>query len=54
MGKEMIKEVYREEKTSKKGNVYQVLVVVFSNGYKLEQFLTNEQIFILGSVPLKK
>lgn len=54
MGREQVKEVYREEKTSKKGNVYQVLVVVFANGYKLEQFLNNEQMFILGNIPLKK
>lgn len=54
MGKDKVREVYREEKTSKKGNVYQVLVMVFDNGYKLEQFLTNEQIFILGHIPVKK
>lgn len=49
----MIKEVFREKKVSKNGNDYQVLVIVFENGYKLEHFLNNEQIYILNDVPLK-
>lgn len=54
MGKDKVREVYRVEKTSKKGNLYQNLVIVFDNGYVLEQFLTNEQVFILGHIPMKK
>lgn len=50
-----VKEVYREERVSKKsGNKYQMLVVVFANGYKLETFLNNEQQYILNEVPLRK
>ena len=49
----MIKECYREKKVSKVGNEYQVLVLIFDNGYKLEQFLNNEQIYILSEIPLK-
>lgn len=47
-----VKDVYREERTSKKGNAYQVIVFVFENGYKLESFLNNEQQYILADVPL--
>ena len=50
-----IKEVYREERISKKsGNKYQMLVIVFENGYKYESFLSNEQQYILKDVPLNK
>lgn len=49
----LIKEVYRENRVSKKtGNVYQVLVIVFQNGYKFEQFINNEQQWALSLVPL--
>ena len=47
-----LKDVYREERVSKKGNSYQVIVFVFENGYKLESFLNNEQQYILADVPL--
>ena len=51
---EFIMDCYRENRVSNKtGNPYQVLVLVFENGYKLEQFLSNEQQFILADVPLK-
>ena len=49
-----VKEVYRQERTSKACNLYQVIVVVFDNDYKLETFLNNEQQYILSGVPLKK
>ena len=49
-----VREVYREERTSKAGNAYQVLCVVFENGYKYESFLSNEQQYILAEVPLRK
>lgn len=49
----LIKECFRENRVSKNGNAYQVLVIVFSSGYKFESFLSNEQQFILNSVPLK-
>lgn len=47
-----VKDVYREERVSKKGNTYQVIVFVFENGYKLDSFLNNEQQYILVDVPL--
>ena len=44
---------YRENRVSKKsGNLYQVLVVVFPNGYKFESFLSAEQQFILSDSPV--
>jgi len=49
-----VKDVYRQERTSKAGNTYQVIVIVFDNGYKLETFLNNEQQYILSDVPLMK
>lgn len=50
-----VKEVYRENRVSKKtGNAYQVLVLVFENGYKMDTFLSNEQQYILNEVPLNK
>lgn len=47
-----VSKVYRVEKVSKKGNTYQVLRVVFENGYVYENFLTNEQQYILQEVPV--
>lgn len=49
-----VKDVYRQERTSKAGNQYQVIVIVFDNDYKLETFLNNEQQYILSDVPLMK
>lgn len=49
-----VKDVYRQERTSKAGNSYQVIVIVFDNDYKLETFLNNEQQYILSDVPLMK
>lgn len=49
-----VKDTYREERVSKAGKSYQVIVIVFENGYKLETFLNNEQQYILSDVPLKK
>ena len=49
-----VKEVYREERVSKAGKKYQVLCVVFENGYKYENFLSNEQVYILNDVPVRK
>lgn len=49
-----ISECYREQRTSSKsGKPYQVLVIVFENGYMMETFLSMEQQFILATVPLK-
>lgn len=49
-----VKDVYREERVSKAGKSYQVLCVVFENGYKYENFLSNEQVYILSDVPIRK
>lgn len=49
-----VKDVYREERVSKAGKEYQVLCVVFENGYKYENFLSNEQVYILNDVPVRK
>lgn len=49
-----VKNVYREERMSKAQRAYQVIVIEFENGYKLETFLNNEQQYILADVPLKK
>lgn len=37
-----------EARTSKAGKAYKVIIFTFSNGYELEEFLTNEQEFIIG------
>jgi len=43
-----VKDVRIVEKVSKKsGNPYQVLEVVFGNGYIYSNFLTQEQVFII-------
>lgn len=39
---------YRENRTSKQGKPYQVLVIQFANGYKTDLFLSNEQQYILS------
>lgn len=49
-----VERVYREERTSKAGRKYQVLCIEFENGYTLEQFLSNEQQYILADVELIK
>lgn len=49
-----VTKVYREQRVSKAGREYQVLVMVFENGYKLETFLSNEQQYILAGVELIK
>lgn len=49
-----VKDVYREVRISKAGNQYQVLCIVFENGYKYENFLSNEQQYILSDVPVRK
>ena len=49
--KEGVVSCYREKLISnKKGTEYQVLVLIFENGYKMDVFLTNEQIFIISNV----
>lgn len=48
-----VKEVYRVQKTSKAGNPYEQLVIVFENGYAIRQFMTEEQKYILSDVPVK-
>lgn len=48
---EAIVSCHRERRVSaKKGTTYEVLVLNFDNGYKLDTFLTNEQLFILKDV----
>lgn len=50
-----IEKVELETRTSSKTNrPYQVLVISFENGYKLEQFLNNEQKFIIESIAQSK
>lgn len=46
-------ECVRENRTSKNGREYQVLVLFFENGYKMDVFLSNEQQFILNNIPIK-
>ncbi len=42
---------YREKRvSSKKGTMYEVLVLKFENGYTMDVFLNNEQKFIIDSV----
>lgn len=53
MVEKLVKDMYRENRTSKAGKQYQMLVTVFENGYVLETFLSNEQQYILAAVPLK-
>ncbi|MBQ3136099.1 MAG: hypothetical protein IJB74_01320 [Clostridia bacterium] len=49
--KEVLVSCYREKRHSeKKGTDYEVLVLIFENGYKMDVFLNNEQQFIIGSV----
>lgn len=48
-----IAEVWRIQRTSKNGNSYQVLCVLFENGYVLEKFLDNKEVYILKDVPLR-
>lgn len=46
-----IKQLYIDERISKKGNVpYSVLVLEMKSGYKYESFLNNDQLYILGSL----
>ena len=41
---------YRERRVSKKtGTIYEVLVLCFENGFKMDVFLSNEQQFIVAS-----
>lgn len=55
MPEKLIKDIYIQKGIGKKtGNTYYSLVTVFSNGYELKTFLTNEQVFILSQiVPVK-
>lgn len=43
-----------EEKTSKAGKPYNVLVITFNNGYVFETFLNNEQTFCIKSALERK
>lgn len=36
-----------EERTSKAGKAYKVIIFTFSNGYELTEFLTAEQEYII-------
>lgn len=44
---------YRENRvSSKSGKIYQVLIVIFPNGYRFESFLNNDQMFLTSEAPL--
>lgn len=45
-----VKSVSLVTKKSKAGNDYQMLQVVFQNGYKYEAFVKDEQLFIINSM----
>lgn len=46
----LVKSVSLLTRTSKAGNPYKVMVVEFANGYKVENFINQDQQFILQSV----
>lgn len=49
--KKAVAECFVERRLSKKsGSEYEVLVLEFENGFKMDVFMTNEQKFILSSV----
>lgn len=49
-----VKECYREiGKSKKNGMEYQMLVIVFENGYVYKTFINDEQKFILKDIPIK-
>lgn len=51
VNREGVVSCYRERRISqKKGTEYEVLVLVFENGYKMDTFLTNEQLFIIRDI----
>lgn len=37
-----------EERVSKNGRPYKVIILTFSNGYEMVNFLTNEQEYIIS------
>lgn len=43
----MIKNCRIEERTSKAGKTYKVLVITFSNGYEKAVFLENAEIYMI-------
>lgn len=45
-----VKAVTLATKLSKAGNEYYVLRVVFSNGYAVENFVNQDQLFIINSI----
>lgn len=46
-----VKSVYIDERiSSKSGKPYSMLVVEFKNGYKTEQFLNADQLYILNGL----
>lgn len=45
--KNSIKNVYVETKVSQKGNEFSVIVIEFMNGYKISNYINNDQLFIL-------
>lgn len=48
-----IAKVWREQRTSAKGNTYEVVCVEFENGYVMTKFLDNKEVYILKDVPLR-
>ena len=42
-----IKSVSVETKVSQKGNEFSVIVIEFKNGYKISNYINNDQLFIL-------
>ena len=47
-----VKDVYKVVRTSKAGNPYEQLCIVFENDYVLKLFMTDEQKIILADVPV--
>lgn len=47
---EQLVKVIFEQKTSKAGNLYDVIVITFKNGYTLEKYVTKESKFIIESL----
>lgn len=46
----MVEKTRLETRTSKNGNEYQVLVLVFKNGYEKQVFLDKSEIFMIKAM----
>ncbi len=45
-----VKDIKLVTKQSKAGNTYQMLQIMFTNGYALETFVKDEQLFIINNI----